>query len=185
MVADVEVCVPVTSTSNTYDLPSQVRGQAIPVPSYSTLSESTVHQIKSKLSSSVEPFNMPSLPESCDTEKLKCLSIFGGRFSDLRGKFKLFAFEECISPPQTGPSFSTCESLIPIRLWSSSTLESLRDLIHSIMILISHSIMMLITLLLQITVVIYLHDLHRVYLHLLWICFYLAAAKYSYDRRRY
>ena len=116
MVADVEVCVPVTSTSNTYDLPSQVRGQAIPVPSLSTLSETAINQIKAKLSPSAEPFAMPSLPESCDTEKSQYLSIFDDRFSDLRGKFKLFAFEECISPPQTGPSFSTCESLIPIRL---------------------------------------------------------------------
>ena len=73
----------------------------------------------------------------------------------------------------------------PFRPWPLSTLESLRDLRHSIMILISHSIMILITLLQQITVVICLHDLHRVYLHLLWICFYLAAAKYLYDRRRY
>ena len=114
VVTVIEEHVPVTSTSNACDLPSQVRGQAIPVPSLSTLSETSVNQIKSKLSPSAEPFNMPSLPESCDTEKSQYLSIFDGRFSDLRGKFKLFTFEECIPPPQTGPSFSTCKSLIPI-----------------------------------------------------------------------
>ena len=114
IVADVEVHIPVTSASNAYDLPSQVRGQAIPVPSLSTLSATAVNQVRAKLSPSAEPFIMPSLPESCDTEKSQYLSIFDGRFSDLRGKFKLFTFEECIPPPQTGPSFSTCKSLIPI-----------------------------------------------------------------------